>query len=143
MAEVEIYASKWRLVEVGRVVVFAHGPYVGRLAAIVEIIDHKRVCLCCPSLACTERHVGFVTGADTRSNIRFWWTAQQAKTNLAFPVKQRRSATLYSHTSLFQSYHEPPVEGLSHARGKRPRSSRNGQKVQALRGKHSKRRGGL
>lgn len=43
MAEIEIKASQWRLVEVGRVVLFTHGPYIGRLAAIVEIIDHKRV----------------------------------------------------------------------------------------------------
>ena len=43
MAEIEIKASQWRLVEVGRVVLFTHGQYVGRLAAIVEIIDHKRV----------------------------------------------------------------------------------------------------
>ena len=43
MAEIEIQASRWRLVEVGRVVVFNSGPYAGRLAAIVEIIDHKRV----------------------------------------------------------------------------------------------------
>lgn len=43
MPEIEIYASKWRLVEVGRVVLFTHGPYTGRLATIVEIIDHKRV----------------------------------------------------------------------------------------------------
>ena len=44
MAEIEIKASQWRLVEVGRVVLFTHGPFTGRLATIVEIIDHKRVC---------------------------------------------------------------------------------------------------
>ena len=43
MAEIEIKASQWRMVEVGRVVLFTHGQYIGRLAAIVEIIDHKRV----------------------------------------------------------------------------------------------------
>ena len=36
-------SSKWKLVEVGRIVLFNDGPYKGRLAAIVEIIDHKRV----------------------------------------------------------------------------------------------------
>lgn len=41
--EIEIKASLWRFVEVGRVVLFTHGQYTGRLAAIVEIIDHKRV----------------------------------------------------------------------------------------------------
>lgn len=43
MPDIEIHASAWRYVEVGRVVLFTHGPYTGRLAAIVEIIDHKRV----------------------------------------------------------------------------------------------------
>ncbi|KAF8428236.1 ribosomal protein L14-domain-containing protein [Tirmania nivea] len=37
--------SSWdyRLVEVGRIVLINDGPYAGKLAAIVEIIDHKRV----------------------------------------------------------------------------------------------------
>lgn len=43
MGDVQIIANKWRLVEVGRVVLFSTGPYAGRIAAIVEIIDHKRV----------------------------------------------------------------------------------------------------
>ena len=42
-AEIEVKASQWRLVEVGRVVLFTHGQFTGRLAVIVEIIDHKRV----------------------------------------------------------------------------------------------------
>lgn len=42
MAQIEVNASQWRLVEVGRVVLFTHEKYVGRLAVIVEIIDHKR-----------------------------------------------------------------------------------------------------
>lgn len=43
MADIEVNASQWRLVEVGRVILFTHGKYLGRLAVIVEIIDHKRV----------------------------------------------------------------------------------------------------
>lgn len=43
MANIDIHASQWRFVEVGRVVLFTHGLYKDRLAAIVEIIDHKRV----------------------------------------------------------------------------------------------------
>ncbi|EON99088.1 putative ribosomal protein l14 protein [Phaeoacremonium minimum UCRPA7] len=43
MGEASIVASNWRLVEVGRVVLLqGDSPYAGRLAAIVEIIDHKR-----------------------------------------------------------------------------------------------------
>jgi large subunit ribosomal protein L14e len=43
MGDADITTSQWRLVEVGRVVLFGAGPYEGRIAAIVEIIDHKRV----------------------------------------------------------------------------------------------------
>ena len=43
MGDADITTSQWRLVEVGRVVLFSQGPYQGRLATIVEIIDHKRV----------------------------------------------------------------------------------------------------
>lgn len=42
-AEIDVKASQWRMVEVGRVVLFNNGPHTGRLATIVEIIDHKRV----------------------------------------------------------------------------------------------------
>ncbi len=47
MGEVNIKVAQWKLVELGRVVFFTSGPYAGKLAAIVEIIDHKRVCLPC------------------------------------------------------------------------------------------------
>lgn len=40
-----VKASNWRLVEVGRVVLVNKGQSEGKLATIVEIIDHKRVCL--------------------------------------------------------------------------------------------------
>ena len=43
MADIDVKASSWKLVEVGRVVTFLRGTYAGRLAAIVEIVDHKRV----------------------------------------------------------------------------------------------------
>jgi large subunit ribosomal protein L14e len=44
MGEALIEGSNWRLVEVGRIVLInGEHPYSGRLAAIVEIIDHKRV----------------------------------------------------------------------------------------------------
>lgn len=44
MGDATIESPEWRLVEVGRIVlVQGNGPFAGRLAAIVEIIDHKRV----------------------------------------------------------------------------------------------------
>ncbi|KAI4124411.1 MAG: hypothetical protein LQ347_005749 [Umbilicaria vellea] len=42
-ADIDVKASQWRMVEVGRVVLFSNGPHTGRLATIVEIIDHKRI----------------------------------------------------------------------------------------------------
>ncbi|KAK3619440.1 hypothetical protein LTR56_024006 [Elasticomyces elasticus] len=49
MGEASVTASNWRLVEVGRVAMFAKGPNTGKLAAIVQIIDHKRVLVEGPS----------------------------------------------------------------------------------------------
>ncbi len=43
MGDIRIKASQWKLVEVGRVVLFTNGPFSGKLAVVVEIIDHKRV----------------------------------------------------------------------------------------------------
>lgn len=43
MGDANITTSDWRQVQVGRVVLFSRGTYAGRLATIVEIIDHKRV----------------------------------------------------------------------------------------------------
>lgn len=44
MGDAVIEGSSWRLVEVGRVVVInGDHPDAGRLGAIVEIVDHKRV----------------------------------------------------------------------------------------------------
>lgn len=44
MGSIDIVGSHWRLVEVGRVVAIdGDHPGKGRIGAIVEIIDHKRV----------------------------------------------------------------------------------------------------
>ncbi|ORY67428.1 ribosomal protein L14-domain-containing protein [Pseudomassariella vexata] len=50
MGDANIVGSNWRMVEVGRVVLLqGNGPHTGRLAAIVEIIDHKRILVDGPS----------------------------------------------------------------------------------------------
>ncbi|KAL5353347.1 hypothetical protein ACLOAV_001383 [Pseudogymnoascus australis] len=49
MGDAEIKASSWRLVEVGRIVLIDGGSQDGKLATIVEIIDHKRVLIDGPS----------------------------------------------------------------------------------------------
>jgi large subunit ribosomal protein L14e len=43
MSNVDIKAAGWKLVEVGRVVTLRSGPFEGKLATIVEIIDPGRV----------------------------------------------------------------------------------------------------
>lgn len=69
MGDATVVGSKWRLVELGRVVLLqGNGPYAGRLATIVEIIDHKRVgspVLCAQSLGMggkAARGLCFLTG---------------------------------------------------------------------------------
>jgi len=43
MGDSDVTASRWKSVEVGRIVHFSSGKYRNRIAAIVEIIDNKRV----------------------------------------------------------------------------------------------------
>lgn len=43
MADIDLKLAQWKLVEVGRVVLIRSGPYTGKLAVIVQIVDHKRV----------------------------------------------------------------------------------------------------
>ncbi|EAW08744.1 60S ribosomal protein eL14 [Aspergillus clavatus NRRL 1] len=49
MADIDVKVAQWKLVEVGRVVLIRSGPFTGKLAAVVEIIDHKRVLVDGPS----------------------------------------------------------------------------------------------
>lgn len=44
MADIDVKVASWKLVEVGRLVLIRSGPFEGKLAAIVEIVDHRRVC---------------------------------------------------------------------------------------------------
>ncbi|CBF71131.1 hypothetical protein AN6629.2 [Aspergillus nidulans FGSC A4] len=49
MADIDVKIAQWKLVEVGRVVLIRRGPFTGKLATIVEIVDHKRVLVDGPS----------------------------------------------------------------------------------------------
>ncbi|PYH94274.1 60S ribosomal protein L14-A [Aspergillus ellipticus CBS 707.79] len=49
MADIDVTIAQWKLVEVGRVVLIRNGPFTGKLAAIVEILDHRRVLVDGPS----------------------------------------------------------------------------------------------
>ena len=42
--QVNVTLAGWKLVEVGRLVYIRSGPYEGKIATIVEIIDQSRVC---------------------------------------------------------------------------------------------------
>jgi large subunit ribosomal protein L14e len=44
MGDIDVTGSKWKLVEVGRIVLIqGDSPYAGRLATIVNIISQKKV----------------------------------------------------------------------------------------------------
>ncbi|KAF3490663.1 60S ribosomal protein L14 [Arthroderma uncinatum] len=47
--EIDVKPSTWKLVEVGRVVLIRKGPHADKLAAISEIVDHKRILVDGPS----------------------------------------------------------------------------------------------
>ncbi|KAJ5100534.1 hypothetical protein N7456_006586 [Penicillium angulare] len=49
MADIDVKLAAWKLVEVGRLVLIRSGPFAGKLAAIVEIVDHRRVLVDGPS----------------------------------------------------------------------------------------------
>ncbi|OJJ81839.1 60S ribosomal protein eL14 [Aspergillus glaucus CBS 516.65] len=49
MADIDVKIAQWKLVEVGRVVLIRRGPFTGKLAVIVEIVDHRRVLVDGPS----------------------------------------------------------------------------------------------
>ncbi|PQE07152.1 putative Nascent polypeptide-associated complex subunit alpha protein [Rutstroemia sp. NJR-2017a BVV2] len=66
MGDADIKASQWRLVEVGRIVLVARGPHEGRLAAIVEIIDHKRALIDGPA---TDKDAVVPRQAISLSNV--------------------------------------------------------------------------
>ncbi|KAF2017375.1 hypothetical protein BU24DRAFT_440370 [Aaosphaeria arxii CBS 175.79] len=70
MGDADITTSQWRLVEVGRVVTFGNGPYEGRQAVIVEIVDHKRVLVDGPSKdAPVPRHSASLTDVSLTSIV--------------------------------------------------------------------------
>ncbi|KIX05702.1 uncharacterized protein Z518_03674 [Rhinocladiella mackenziei CBS 650.93] len=49
MSNIDIKPAGWKLVEVGRVVTIRSGPYEGKLATVVEIIDPGRILIDGPS----------------------------------------------------------------------------------------------
>lgn len=102
MGDAEIKASSWRLVEVGRIVLIQGGSDDGKLAAIVEIIDHKRVCgIFRAYLKEGPKTDKFITGSH-------WWTSYRLQ--VLRSSSSNRSRTMHSHTS---RSHKAP-EGRTH-----------------------------
>jgi large subunit ribosomal protein L14e len=96
MGDAEIKASSWYLVEVGRVARFAKGPNAGKLAAIVQIIDHRRVRGC-------PRKSGDMIQEEGIEDMRTW-TLTNAKVLVEGPS---------SDESLAVPRHAAPLSALS------------------------------
>lgn len=106
MADIDVQVAQWKLVEVGRVVLIRSGPYTGKLAAIVEIVDHKRVRFFCA-------YTGVATSAKESdlyirrkrdidksvASIRSWLTVPPPRSRRSFPATSFLSPTPPSLTS--------------------------------------------
>lgn len=94
----KIQSPKWRQVELGRVVLFESGVNAGKLATIVEIIDHKHVLVDGPKV---PRH-GANLNHVTLTNIvipkinRGSRTAQVKKTWAANETDKKWEATSWA-----------------------------------------------
>ncbi|KAF2753280.1 60S ribosomal protein L14 [Pseudovirgaria hyperparasitica] len=108
MGDADITASSWRQVEVGRVVLFSYGPYAGRLATIVEIIDHKRVLVDGPAssedkvvprhaaplsqLSLTAHVIPGLPRATGSSKVKSLWEKEEVESKFAnSPFAQKRA----------------------------------------------------
>ncbi|CCH62688.1 hypothetical protein TBLA_0I00230 [Henningerozyma blattae CBS 6284] len=113
-----VKASNWRLVEVGRVVLINNGEYSGKLAAIVEIINQKKVLIDGPStgvprqainlgdVVLTQLTFSLPRGARTTVVSKEWTAAKVsekwANTNWAKKIAQRETRASLSDFQRFQ-----------------------------------------
>ncbi|KAI5818900.1 ribosomal protein L14-domain-containing protein [Pyronema omphalodes] len=104
----ELKASPWRNVEVGRLVLLNDGASAGKIAVIVQIIDHKRVLIDAPEvprqsfplahLSLTSITVNIPLGARTATVAKVWEKQEindkWAKSALAkrIDITQKRAA---------------------------------------------------
>lgn len=100
MSNIDVKASNWKLVEVGRVVYIREGLYSGKLAAIVEIIDNKRVC----ANDAKSRCLSACPDADLK--IRHSLMAHLPEKAQLFPVKPSLWQTFLLQTSSFRKHLE-------------------------------------
>ncbi|KAH3899806.1 60S ribosomal protein eL14 SCDLUD_004099 [Saccharomycodes ludwigii] len=113
-----VKASNWRLVEVGRVVLIKKGPSAGKLATIVEIIDHKRALIDGPETGVSRQAItlGHVTltpltfsiprGAKTAVVAKKWAaagvSAKWASSSWAKKIAQRERRAALTDFERFQ-----------------------------------------
>ncbi|QLL30618.1 hypothetical protein HG536_0A04360 [Torulaspora globosa] len=113
-----IKASNWRLVEVGRVVLVKKGQAAGKLAAIVEIIDQKKVLIDGPEsgvprqainlgqVVLTPLTFALPRGARTATVSKKWTAANLTEkwnaTSWAKKIAQRERRSALSDFERFQ-----------------------------------------
>ncbi|KAF5099972.1 hypothetical protein D0Z00_001452 [Geotrichum galactomycetum] len=117
--ETTVKASNWRFVEIGRVVLVNKGAYAGKLATIVEIIDHKRVLIDGPTtgvprqgvalahVVLTPHVVAKLPRAARSSAVAKKWEASEidakwAKSAWAQKIAQRQRRAALSDFERFQ-----------------------------------------
>lgn len=121
-ANIDIKTTSWKLVEVGRVVLIRSGPYTGKLATIVEIIDHKRVC--------RSHSNGLREYEEDCIGVDRLMTRNRCSSTV-LPLKKRRLSlatpspcpTLLSLPSSSPSFLAPPVLAPSASSGRRRKST--------------------
>ncbi|CCE62549.1 hypothetical protein TPHA_0C03990 [Tetrapisispora phaffii CBS 4417] len=113
-----VKASNWRLVEVGRVVLVKTGPSAGKLAAIVEIINQKKVLIDGPETGVPRQTVilghvvltpltfALTRGARTATVSKKWSSAgvteKWATSTWAKKIAQRERRAALSDFERFQ-----------------------------------------
>jgi large subunit ribosomal protein L14e len=83
--------STQRFVEVGRVVMMTYGPFAGKLAVIVDIIDHARVLVDGPQTGVPRQSVSFKRCALTSIVVKIPRTIKTASLTKAL-IKQDLNA---------------------------------------------------
>ena len=122
MADINVEVAQWRQVEVGRIIFFTNGTYIGRLAAIAEIIDHKRV---------RETKQAFRLMADTF--YRFSLMGLRRRKSAPYLAMQSLFRISNSHLSSYQNFLAAQGPERSRRHGRRAILIASGKVVRGLR----------
>eukprot|EP01062_Namystynia_karyoxenos_P040644 TRINITY_DN2961_c0_g1_i5.p2 TRINITY_DN2961_c0_g1~~TRINITY_DN2961_c0_g1_i5.p2 ORF type:complete len:200 (+),score=95.87 TRINITY_DN2961_c0_g1_i5:82-600(+) len=61
--------NQWRFIEVGRVVLFTKGKFAGKLAVVVDVVDHNRILVQMPKVAGHEKWTGVPRHVATLKDV--------------------------------------------------------------------------